>query len=533
MEQQQNATNKPSTKKNAASRVPPPPECPICAEKYNKSNRIPIVCMYCSYTACATCAQTYILSEMTPKCMNTECNKEWTRHFMSRNFTKSFMKTKWRDHVANLQYEIEKSQLPRSQITLEMMREAENARTEVLHIQDQIDELRVKRNAVERRHYRLSNHIQRRMRGIFDDDDDNNTEGTHSEKTERRQFVRNCPAADCRGFLSQQWKCGLCNLWTCPECHEVVGVSRDTPHECKEENKESAKEIMKSTKPCPKCSAPIFRSEGCPQMWCTVCNSGFNWNTGKAYDTNRGIHNPHYFEYLRSQGNHRRINENLGGGCEGAYEWRDMTRRFLLDYNRSVDNAYRRNLSEHSTMRDCARTLSNIIQAINHIEDQNLRAFETEHADNERYRCDYLRHQMDENEFKYKLATVIKKRQKNDEYRQLFRMFVDASKDIVRRFGANFSKDNVSEHPVRLNGCVEELNALIAYCNAQSIDISETFDMENYIEIDNTALKLENYRTNSMLRAFKLETKKRPKTGRNKKPVDDGNTKMPVDDDTV
>ena len=31
-----------------------------------------------------------------------------------------------------------------------------------------------------------------------------------STKTERKAFIKRCPADDCRGFLSSQWKCGLC-----------------------------------------------------------------------------------------------------------------------------------------------------------------------------------------------------------------------------------------------------------------------------------------------------------------------------------
>jgi hypothetical protein len=51
-------------------------------------------------------------------------------------------------------------------------------------------------------------------------------------ETEKRQFVRACPVADCRGFLSTAWKCGMCDNWTCPDCHEARTrrrITRATP----------------------------------------------------------------------------------------------------------------------------------------------------------------------------------------------------------------------------------------------------------------------------------------------------------------
>ena len=58
---------------------------------------------------------------------------------------------------------------------------------------------------------------------------------------ERRAFVRACPYADCKGFLSTAWKCGLCEMWTCSECHEGRGPDRDAPHTCDPEHLETAR----------------------------------------------------------------------------------------------------------------------------------------------------------------------------------------------------------------------------------------------------------------------------------------------------
>ena len=113
---------------------------------------------------------------------------------------------------------------------------------------------------------------------------------------DRTKFVRQCPANGCRGFLSTQWKCGICDHWACPECHEVKGLNRDCDHTCDPNSMASAQLLAKDSKPCPKCQSLIFKIEGCNQMWCTQCHTAFNWLTGKL-ETN--IHNPHFFEWQR------------------------------------------------------------------------------------------------------------------------------------------------------------------------------------------------------------------------------------------
>ena len=478
-------------------------DCTICAEKYNRSTRCPIVCMHCEFTACMSCAQTYILSEPVPKCMNMECGKEWTRHFMSRQFPKTFMKGKWRDHVASQLYELEKAQLPRSQITVELAARRDAEQERLVRISKELRDLQRQYDEAQFSHGRLAQRVRRRLAGL--DGDDNN-----DDTSERRKFTRNCPAADCRGFLSQQWKCGLCNIWACPECHEVIGLARDVPHECKPENVESAKEVMKSTKPCPKCATPIYRIEGCPQMWCTMCNTAFNWNTGKAYDQNANIHNPHYFEYLRTRdGPNANVNPNPMQPCGGLRMWREFTHN-LMSSNPYRQIMNKRGIRRELTAVDQAFLLANaVIQSINHIEDMDLPRFDTRYVTNELTRCEYLNQKIDETEFKKRLASNIRKKQKNDAYFQLFQMFVELAKDITQRHGASYMQRNIEapDYEKITEEYANEMRALVQYCNAQSVDISETFDMENYYEIAVDS---------SIREGLEIKSKKREKTGRKK-----------------
>jgi hypothetical protein len=93
----------------------------------------------------------------------------------------------------------------------------------------------------------------------------------------------------------------ICNVCKQKYCNKCLSKIENSEHECKQENIDSWEEIKKSTKLCPKCSSRIFRSEGCPQMFCTNCHTGFDWNTGKIINGN--FHNPHRMEWLRNGGN--------------------------------------------------------------------------------------------------------------------------------------------------------------------------------------------------------------------------------------
>ena len=62
--------------------------CCICDEKINKTNHSLIHCPYCSFEACRSCCETFVLDKTTAICMNTNCGKEWTRKQIVQLFTK-------------------------------------------------------------------------------------------------------------------------------------------------------------------------------------------------------------------------------------------------------------------------------------------------------------------------------------------------------------------------------------------------------------------------------------------------------------
>jgi hypothetical protein len=132
-----------------------------------------------------------------------------------------------------------------------------------------------------------------------------------NEVSAAARVVQRCPQTDCLGFVTAgSMTCGMCTAVLCKHCRRVVvagggtgtgsGTAGTAVHECDPSDVATVKLLKSDTKPCPKCAAPIFKIDGCDQMWCTACHVAFSWTTGAVVET--AIHNPHYFAFIRQGG---------------------------------------------------------------------------------------------------------------------------------------------------------------------------------------------------------------------------------------
>jgi len=287
-------TSSASTASTAIS-SPPKTECVICCEKYNRSTHIPIACRACGFEACRQCHATVILdpANQIPNCM--ECHKEFPREFLVENFTQKFVTQDWKKHRETIMFQKEKALLPTRQRVAELVRRKDTLRDEEAKLAAEIFELETRRRTIATEKQRIEYRIR-----VGPAADAEGAVGGNAA-TQRAAFVRPCPntEANCRGFLSTQWKCNLCNMWACKDCHEIKGDEQDAEHTCHPDNLASAKLIDAETRGCPKCGARVFKISGCNQMFCTACNDcAFDWVTGRVETV---IHNPHYYEFQRQR----------------------------------------------------------------------------------------------------------------------------------------------------------------------------------------------------------------------------------------
>ena len=233
-------------------------ECSICADIFNNSNRKEIKCLFCSYTACRSCYEQFLLQSTENICMN--CKAVWNREFLDNNFTKVFMKGKYKKRREDILMEKQKALL-QSTIPIAETRHSAKIRISEIknrrdYLQEQIKMMGIELNNLDTEWYRC-----RAQANI-----------TKIDETQKRQFIKKCPTQDCRGFLSTRWKCGLCNVTVCSDCHEIKNdnnnvenqnVENNQQHVCKPENIETAKLIFKDCKNCPKCGTYIYKIDGC------------------------------------------------------------------------------------------------------------------------------------------------------------------------------------------------------------------------------------------------------------------------------
>lgn len=230
-------------------------ECPICIETFTGTTRKEITCPFCNYKTCLKCMKQHILNQQNPNCMN--CHIEFNREFIDLNMTKNFRTKELKQHRENVLLEREKSLLPATIVYAEQEIEKRKMEKDCQALEDKIKELQ---NEIEV----IKTSITRRRTLYYGVINNTRTNGMiASTSQERRAFVKPCVVSGCRGFLSTQYKCGICDVWVCPDCHEIKKEQKDEDHKCNPDTVETIKMIKKETKPCPKCGVVISKIDGC------------------------------------------------------------------------------------------------------------------------------------------------------------------------------------------------------------------------------------------------------------------------------
>lgn len=429
-------------------------ECNICAEKITSQKRKNINCEYCDFSACKECWEKWLISETEPHCMNSGCTRVWTNKFLSNNFTNKFIAKDLKKHKEEVLFDKERALLPATQPIVENIIQSE-------HIQDEINDL-----------HRTVNETWRKIRNLRDKQNDLLNKNSNRPKA---KFIKACPSDNCRGFLSSQWKCGICENFFCPDCHFNKGHNRDVEHTCHPDTKATIQLLSNDTKSCPNCGFGIFKIDGCDQMWCTECHTAFNWRTGNV---ERTIHNPHYYEWMR----------RTGGEIPRNHNEIECGREIDHSISRAIDIL----LSANVNIRPLKLFVSENCRQIIHYRFVELPRFQTDHyGNNQDLRVKFLRNQISEADFKFILQKNNKKIEKYREIYNIFILYVNTVTDIIYRFYSVISVNNYTQQAdensrVELKIILKEISTIIKYCNECLEQVSKTYN--------STLIQIPNYR---------------------------------------
>jgi len=400
--------------------------------------------------------------------MNRECGRPWTRRFLNATFSQSFLNNDWRKSREKLTFDRETAQLPASQEVLERRLRMETVHREITltrtliknaqkfyhaeykkqkipyPIMNEPEELRNLRNRLDELQQSL--HVRHAGRFV-----------ARGAPTATTHFVRACPSDDCRGFLSKDWKCGLCKVETCSKCHVIKPVGDE--HTCNPDDVATATLLNKDTKPCPKCHTGIFKIDGCDQMWCTQCHTAFSWKTG---DIETRIHNPHYFEWQR------RTNGGVAPRVPG-----DVPPECAHD--QPLNHYIYRHITGLQLRADMTFLSGNIIRDVIHLRETELREFLPPGNENVflENRILFLKKDISKETFVRRVLKESKKREIHAEIHQVLQMFVQAATDIIHQF-LTLAPTMRDEYD-RLKSKLDEIETLRQFTNEALKEIYTTF----------------------------------------------------------
>lgn len=391
------------------------------------------VCPFCEHVCCKQCVQKYILgSADDPNCMN--CSRHFDRELLTNRISQKFVDRDLKSHREAVLLERETAMMPGTQVHVNQEVQRRNNVKLLAAMQNERMELKRKLRELDVSHWDLQRQLVPPL------------------ETERRQFVHRCAHEGCRGYLSNAWKCSICERYTCSECNAPRGHAREDDHVCDDDQRETVRLIKNDSRKCPGCGEFIFKVSGCDQMWCTSCHTAFSWKTGQK--VNGSIHNPHFYEFQRHAGVARREAADIPcGGMPTYREVREGTRNSRTTLLLSS--------SEYDFLIHMHRLTT-------HIDDTELPRFnivEINENSNLDIRIRYMLNEISEAHFKEKLQQREKKNQKKREIYMILQMFTQSISDFYRQALING----------RYRECIDNIRALVVYFNNTLKDVSQKY----------------------------------------------------------
>ena len=426
-------------------------DCNVCCETYKGKTRKKIECNHCNYNCCSVCAKKYILEDVNDaRCMS--CKKNWDREFLIEWFSYSFVDTIYKKHRENILYDRQLSKMEETQVIIEERANMNKIQDKIVEIESSIRELYIKKRELLEEVHDLK-YNERKI------------------KDNSPKFFGRCTEDDCKGFINSSWECGICNIKVCKSCKVKLTdleLGDYDLHICNQDVISSLNQIKRECRNCPKCKVSIHRIEGCLQMWCTQCNTAFDWKSGEIIIGI--IHNPHFTEWQR----------NGGGNIDVEVDPCDPNIGYDIQYY-----TYDKALS--NVDKNVSNKFISLVRFVRHLKFNDMGYMQRTINNNTReleLRIRFMTNRIEELEFKKKLQSDDKKIQKQKEILMVYDMYTSVMTGYFIKyiFGGVIPSSRYGDRGSTKLASIKDIKTLdelsdklIIYTNESMVSISKKF----------------------------------------------------------
>lgn len=438
--------------------------CVICCDtRLTSSNTVS--CAACDLKCCKKCVKRHLTDTMDDAhCM--KCRRTMTYSELVEQLPRTFIAKDFKRHRENILCDRQKAMIPATQNAVENERQRRQSKKRIRAWNEERDALR------------------RRIRYLTLQISDEYDSMSKKPTSTPRQFIMKCSREGCRGFLSEQYKCSVCEGTTCRHCY--VFLQPDTPHQCKEEDVATISLLRRDSKRCPKCATFIHRVDGCAQMFCTNCHCLFDYHTLRILGERDHVHNPHYTEWLSQQRADRQVGREAGdipcGGMPYATElYRSLVHSLALEpivmprlYLNPRAARLNAPLTPTTPLKRCVMSTHRIVT---HIEQETMVRYRprVDDAELEALRVQFCLGDFDETVWRTRLQRHEKVRNKKHEVYLILEMVVHACSDLFRQMVLLGNSVNLHEGTSLIEALHNSVLSVLRHANAALCKASLTF----------------------------------------------------------
>jgi hypothetical protein len=353
--------------------------------------------------------------------MNNDCRRVWSGEDLATHFPKAWLRGKYQKHREDVLLREEMARMPHSHQLVENYKESEKLKEEIDLENNESEMLKRRLRDIEISRWNKQARIDRIKRSGYYSD--GLATGAYDTQVSS-PFIKKCPVQTCRGYLSSDSICCVCDARVCTDCLCVIEEGDVEDHVCDNDVLATAHAIRRDSKPCPQCGMAITRISGCSQMWCTQCHAAFDWKTGGSISPAIAFHNPHHTHWLRQAngGTMPRQPGDVPCGGELGVTLGELTS--ALQQRGASNEDKMRITDQYMHVSDLFR---NIIPKL---------ARPGFQSDNSDLRLKFMLKHIDEAKFKACLAKREHKRKKQLAVRECYEAKVNAVVDVLHRFTA-------------------------------------------------------------------------------------------------